>query len=1042
MAEADKPAELRAALHGRSRSEVLRLLAELTDSDRKVARKEVLPWVLEHVRDWRAFLDPNTQWSRPDEHRRLREKLGGVLRNSATDCRCFDNFRLAVVACGTRADVERVVFSTRMQVGFWDYKLPPSDHFHYLAGMELLRRTEEWRDEMLLRMVDFHPQDFWTGTQAAYRLGLDLWRLRALPEAELLARMSRQARRLGLIPSERFSWDEVGLRVVRAALEDREEPLLASIDFNGQLIQLLVTAGSEGKLDRADLIGVSLRRLAESSRPHDANWWGRFLEALALTDAEWAERADPVLDLVGAPNARAVGVGLAALTKLLRKKAVEPALVVPVLALAVGGAAAGSAKTAVTLLRRCAEQDPDLRLEALTAALAALHHPKPAVPDVLRQWLESETWWREDPEALYQVAEAAVHAPAAVAVQLDPLLAQHEALSRAPAASAAAASTPRDDTAAADLRRELEERADPWGRALLAALDGGPLPAWEPDLGPRWRDSPPFPVPTSAEEAAHILLRVTAGALSLEDWERLAVGVRLPLTEAERAMLPRLLDPVLRLREIVLETDSRGRLIDWNSAYGALWLAEAWIGRPTAPLPKELTWARTWLRGAARARVASMVSALRRGDTQPPLGTPTHQSGWLDPLVFAQRLEARRDLPEEELWELTAALYRLAPDSEARAAAWRRLQPILPRLEQPAALMVAAALAEGDAGERAQVDLVNWYRAAAGGVTRQVQARTRDAIGWARSIFGLQAPPPEMEVRELVVEPMKVRQLTAPLRCRYGMGSVAVLELVRGQLPRPYRSLLDRKTAARLTQNWMDNANEWLLPGGFLPELAALASTVWQVSPSYAFEFPPVGPELARLILDQDQFFTWSVTPADGVALLRKPEAPVRPFLPLLIRALHFTTEQAGVIVDLLATALRDGRLRLTDLVETLAPALADKKQKPRAILAAVELLVRQYAPARDAAVVTAERVLADHGDGMNAGDRVRLLELLLQWHSEGGSAPAPGPCRSALEVLAGRGKSTRAGALSRQLMDLRGSVERPVQTLRAHDIRTMVTAS
>jgi hypothetical protein len=233
--------------------------------------------------------------------------------------------------------------------------------------------------------------------------------------------------------------------------------------------------------------------------------------------------------------------------------------------------------------------------------------------------------------------------------------------------------------------------------------------------------------------------------------------------------------------------------------------------------------------------------------------------------------------------------------------------------------------------------------------------------------------------------------------------------------------------------------SEWGSLADLFPETAALSPSPWQLSPAYAFYFPPVGFEIAEMILAQDEFQSWGVMPSMAVELLRLPYCPVSPCLRRLTRCLSIKPEQSASIVELWSVALQDGRVRLTELVETLVPALSNKDQKPRSILSALELLARQYPPARDVAVSACERVLTVGLDGITPNDRVRLLELLLEWHSEAGTAPAPA-ARATLEGVAAKGKNNRAGTLARQLLQLpRRSPRDAEEACRAHDVRMML---
>lgn len=69
---------------------------------------------------------------------------------------------------------------------------------------------------------------------------------------------------------------------------------------------------------------------------------------------------------------------------------------------------------------------------------------------------------------------------------------------------------------------------------------------------------------------------------------------------------------------------------------------------------------RGWLR-PLRHRVAALLAG-----TSNPVGAPTHQGGWLDPVVFVQRL---LDHPEAAEDDVVDGLLRLAPDTRPEAAA-------------------------------------------------------------------------------------------------------------------------------------------------------------------------------------------------------------------------------------------------------------------------------------------------------------------------------------------------------------------------------------
>jgi hypothetical protein len=475
-------------------------------------------------------------------------------------------------------------------------------------------------------------------------------------------------------------------------------------------------------------------------------------------------------------------------------------------------------------------------------------------------------------------------------------------------------------------------------------------------------------------------------------------------------------------------------------AIAVLELIEAWLDVKTAERGRA---ASEFLTPSAERRlgIRCTVAAIRRGDASVPLGAPTHESGWLDPAVFADRLAARTDMPEEELWELSSALYRLPPDPAARVAAWGRIAPLRGRFGRVAGLLLTAGLGPDADADRAARELASCFSQSVS-VVRKAASRVNRALNAVRQLIAPGTEPlPEHGDEEL----LRLRLLTSALRCRFGMSDVELLRSGEvstlgsaALLARPW----DPEEARRDGRgaHWAHNMELSQL-SEVLPELACHAA-VWMQTEAPVFAFPPVAAAQAQYALMHEPMYGLGVSAGTASRLLQRPDCPLRPLLRDLIEAIPRHKDGAPAAVEAFAVGLRDGRLRLHDLIEALVPGLRNKEAKPRALLNAMQLLAGQHPPFREAAAVAVERALAAGMEAVTPSDRVLALEALLAWRSEAGRAVEDPAARAALEALRDKSKTSRGGTLAKQLLDL---PPRPGPTSAAHclaaDIRTMLCA-
>ncbi|MEM1205515.1 MAG: hypothetical protein AAGN66_19955 [Acidobacteriota bacterium] len=514
-----------------------------------------------------------------------------------------------------------------------------------------------------------------------------------------------------------------------------------------RVVEAVLERARDPGFDRRPLLELAFSKLQSPLRKSLHQSWGSFLGQMELSDAERREHRRRFEDLLHAPAAPAVRLGLAEAKRILGNPgAADGAWVQNLagrLAIALEHPVQGVAVEAWRLLRNILDRQPDLTAELAPAVVRTLSISPPRLRRDLVRWLQ-----RQDPatlgsEGLRRIASTAADLDFESRAALAPLLPDGPADS---GPSSPALAPPPEDTspppAGAEELRALIQAAEARAEdlravdrrrlaALRAFLDGEADAHRRAEArGPAdFSTAPPWPSFADAESMARALLVASDHPFSLAELERFLEGIcRFPIDhgDAEGRSLTQLLDPLLRQRD---EPSA-------NRPWVAGWISHVWLGTEAPEEPASYLWFRR-LQGIARRR--------KDGATELPLAIPTHANGWLDPKVFVARfadLEPRhRDLEELEL-----AFYRLMSDPARREEAWRWLEdrgddgaPILEASPNPISDALRVALAPD---EPAKAITVRW--AAAG-----------------RAV-GSDTPPRPAD-----------RLLDAALRGRHGLGDVA-----------------------------------------------------------------------------------------------------------------------------------------------------------------------------------------------------------------------------------------------------------------------------
>jgi Family of unknown function (DUF6493) len=350
----------------------------------------------------------------------------------------------------------------------------------------------------------------------------------------------------------------------------------------------LVRLAGEGRLDRQRLLDASLSALVRDFRPSMVGWYAKLHEALEPTHDERRLRIDTYLSLAASPVPAAVKEGLSGL------RAALDAVPADDLARAATGPLSQKQKNlAVDMLRLLetkAKDDADTRATVLEAAALALGHERADVQE--RALALLERYPDEAPRAaLLDLAEAVA----------APLRARAGALT----------GIAKDTTAGP---REPQVVSPPPAR-----------PAATVEL---LRDAArPLEAVGSVDELIELAASLLEGRGTGDDIERLLDGVSRLCNERPPGFERRVAGLLERLEEV-----------SWwqfgGSAGEAITVVvRAWItGRRTRGLRPVHTWL-----GFLVARALEVAGRAARRSARPLLAFPTHQGGWIDPDVLAER---------------------------------------------------------------------------------------------------------------------------------------------------------------------------------------------------------------------------------------------------------------------------------------------------------------------------------------------------------------------------------------------------------------------
>jgi hypothetical protein len=854
-----------------------------------------------------------------------------------------------------------------------------------LAYQILADRCPSWLDDWARLVLEAQPR-FWPTVRRLVREGLC-----ARPETDnyWLGMLDTHSNALGHSKSVRKGLladpgllDEVW-RLFE--IEGSGEFSLAARDNcsqpDGRWETALVQLAAEGKLSRARLLDASLDALARDFAQFRAGWFSRFHEALQPTLAERAERAERYLHLLASKIPPTVSFALNALTLLDKASKLAPATVVAHIGPALFARQKGTVQKALKLLDRAAQTEPAVSAQIAQRAAEAIRHESAEVQGAVLDLVQKHGVPTDG--ALVELLRP--QAGALAASQRPRLL----AWLGSPGEEPARANGKGPEAPAKELL--VRARKIPPEVARLAGVDqavaalkagGCHVPALEftsSEIPHLQSDHVMQPI-QDLDELIDRFAAVLEDPGSPDQIEAVLDGVS-RLCGQRPEDFGRRTGPLAKRARALLKRCWGGAFIGSGPLPDLCGLALAWItGQiPQSPADQAVHEKTRTVLHFLSQRVRDIAERAGRGEARLLLAAPTHQGGWIDPLVLVDRI---RSLPDpaarpDRLDEIQALL-RLAPDN------------------RPAALRKAGKL-PGEFGDA--------LRYALGGKGGAVGPTAALWVAAARARRPL-ADDPDVEARHPSLGPDAGTAARLSLQTKvYQQRNYFHLDQ---QHPVPARVPLELPTVllhvgARV-KGWTCPAEHW--------DAAAVrwAGTVWPLSRE---AWIAAGTFLVGQNLDW-----WEAEWGNRAYLepLLDPDVPLQP-MTLLLLVLGLAAKEpgeSGLATDALIAAIDDGRLDGCKLGAGMASLLAcgliklGRWAKTLAEAARISVLHAEVV------ALAVERLLQGI-TGQAPKDLQALLELLKELLMAGGKSVSS-ETRDTLSRLPGTGKT---GKLAREILAL-----------------------
>ena len=439
----------------------------------------------------------------------------------------------------------------------------------------------------------------------------------------------------------------------------------------------------EKRIDRRRLLDATLASLNFSYSDYEMRWYSNLYRMLQPNAEEKKDCERRYYELLGDRNSSTVALAFEMIMELEKEKQLDDKLFLESVFPIFGEKPKARSKKALQLAAKIAKRRTDLRATVLQTALAGLQHREGDVQSeavkILSQYLTSA-----DSEAIGTIAELLPTLAATVRPQLHSILPQRNTT----ADTDASVNSGSQSTST----NEITDRAGKSNDVRVAnnieitPRDFGPL-----DIS-RLETLAPLTMPRDLDEMFDLAFRVLDCCDKYDEYERLLYGFALYYNTA----IPDMKTKTSPIRKVLKKTEER----EWSFSHSNTFEIEKYRGllnmipAGAALLLKAIVadefvytegsgdisirmekyvWNAAAVRysipeGIFRRRVLETIRRVIKGIVLVPLAIPTHEGGWIDPLVLAQRIiDAGSNYEYYDQYDKISSLYRLPIDHRCEA---------------------------------------------------------------------------------------------------------------------------------------------------------------------------------------------------------------------------------------------------------------------------------------------------------------------------------------------------------------------------------------
>jgi len=409
--------------------------------------------------------------------------------------------------------------------------------------------------------------------------------------------------------------------------------------------EALLKLSADGRLDRAELLQSALDGLKLDLKQNQLSGFHGFYKRMSPSEAELLRHQSGYIDLLCHPVGHVVKFAVEMLGEVEKNGALDLGLVLRELPIVFSSDGKGNALAALKLLKRIIARQKQHSLDALNAVGEALRHAHPDVQSLALDILDANSALisPEDLAALRDMESFVAASNRARFATLFSALGEGQSV-----------------------EVDVPDKLRPLAPEVASSLEYRPIASDRIEAPILRAEDVIVPIET-VDALIEAVLHAVEAVESPDEIERIVDAIS-RLANVRPADFDARVAPLLH--RLKTGRGSSSIVIGTVGVGGALLdLLYTWLTGKLYRTPSEESQYYTLEDGfvPVRAHLRAVTDRIHRGEMQQLLSAPTHKGGWIDPLVWVDRLAQSRDATPADGMDFRLSMLRLAPDHRAGA---------------------------------------------------------------------------------------------------------------------------------------------------------------------------------------------------------------------------------------------------------------------------------------------------------------------------------------------------------------------------------------